>query len=144
MSDDEPELLVLRNATDSKIKRHIKIKADANLYDPQWETYFEKRWQLKMKSNLLGNWKLANIWESQKGLCLICHQKITLESKWDTHHIQLRCEGGNDNMSNLVMLHPNCHRQIHSQRLEVVKPVSVKRGFERLESCAVNATSTGS
>jgi RNA-directed DNA polymerase len=124
MPDNEPKLLILRNAMDSKIKRHIKIKADANPYDPQWETYFEKRWQLKMKSNLLGNWKLANIWEKQKGLCRNCHQKITLESRWDTHHIQPRCEGGSDNMSNLVMLHPNCHRQIHSQKLKVVKPAS--------------------
>ena len=120
----EPRLWSLRRASDSKIKRHIKIKADANPYDPQWEIYFEKRWQFKMRNHLLGNWKFSNIWESQSGLCSTCKQRITLESKWDIHHIQPRCKGGSDNTSNLVMVHPNCHRQIHSQKLKVVKLVS--------------------
>ncbi len=126
---DEPRLRSLRRASDSKIKRHIKIKADANPYDPQWEIYFEKRWQFKMKNNLRGNWKLCTIWENQNGLCSICKQKITLESKWETHHIQPRCEGGSDNISNLVMVHPNCHRQIHSQKLKVVKLASSGKGL---------------
>jgi RNA-directed DNA polymerase len=122
--DDKPELLTLHNATDSKIQRHIKIKADANPYDPQWEIYFENRLNLKMKNTFKGHWKLASIWGNQRGLCPICQQKITFESTWHTHHIQPRCEGGKDNISNLIMVHPNCHRQIHSQRLTVVKPAS--------------------
>ena len=65
-SDEKPELLILRTAADSKIQRHIKIKAEANPYDPQWEIYFEKRWVSKMKNTLKGNWKLANIWGNQQ------------------------------------------------------------------------------
>ena len=33
-----------------------------------------------------------------------------------------------DAMSNLVLLHPNCHRQIHSREVGAL-PAPVKRGF---------------
>ncbi len=82
-----------------------------------------------MKTTLKGNWKLANIWESQNGLCPICQQKITLESAWHTHHVQPRSKGGKDNVANLIMVHPNCHRQIHNQLLTVVKPAPCKKVF---------------
>jgi RNA-directed DNA polymerase len=126
-SDDEPIILSIYHAAHSKIKRHIKIKEEAHPFDPHWEIYFENRWKSKMKSTFKGSWKLANIWEKQKGLCPMCQQKITLESEWHCHHIQPRCEGGNNNMSNLAMLHPNCHRQLHSQKLTVVFPASQRR-----------------
>ncbi len=33
----------LTYAGDTRIRRHIKIRRDANPFDPQWRTYFEKR-----------------------------------------------------------------------------------------------------
>jgi hypothetical protein len=30
-------------ASDTKIKRHVKIRRDANPFDPQWRPYFEER-----------------------------------------------------------------------------------------------------
>jgi RNA-directed DNA polymerase len=58
---------------------------------------------------------------------VVCNQKLTEVSGWHVHHIQPKKNGGKDIISNLVMVHPNCHRQIHSQRLTVVKPVSEKK-----------------
>jgi RNA-directed DNA polymerase len=40
---DGPELMRLANAQDIKIRRHVKVKADANPYDPQWRSYFAGR-----------------------------------------------------------------------------------------------------
>ena len=37
----------LVNASDTPIRRHIKIRKDANPFDPDWTEYFEKRDQLK-------------------------------------------------------------------------------------------------
>jgi RNA-directed DNA polymerase len=103
----------LLNLTTIPIKRHIKIIAEANPYDPQWEQYFEKRLSLKMRSCLKANKKLLNIWQRQKGKCPNCNQDINLETEWETHHIVPRSQGGEDITSNLVMLHPNCHKQLH-------------------------------
>ncbi|WP_261298988.1 HNH endonuclease [Shewanella holmiensis] len=34
---------------------------------------------------------------------------------WNVHHIVERGKGGSDEMENLVLLHPNCHRQLHAR-----------------------------
>ncbi len=109
------------------IKRHRKIQSEANPYDPQWEEYFEKRLDVHMSANLQGKRKLLTLWKEQEGLCPICNQKITKLTGWHSHHITWRSKGGNERQENRVLLHPECHRQVHSQRLEVVKPRPVKR-----------------
>jgi RNA-directed DNA polymerase len=104
------------------IERHTKIKADANPYDPTWEMYFEERLGVKMVHNLKGKRQLIYLWKEQNGLCPVCHQKITKLTGWNNHHIVRRVDGGADRQENRVLLHPNCHRQVHSQGLSVVKP----------------------
>jgi RNA-directed DNA polymerase len=110
------------------IKRHVKIKGEANPYDPAWEEYFEKRLGVKMAHNLKGKRQLSALWKEQNGLCPICQQKITKLTGWHNHHLVWRVNGGKDTADNRVLLHPNCHRQVHSQRLEVVKPRPARGG----------------
>lgn len=125
-SDGKPKRMTLVKASDTAIRRHVKIKMDANPFDPQWETYFEDRLGLKMKENLKGRRLLLNLWLDQAGKCPVCDQKIERETGWHVHHILPKVKGGKDNLSNLALMHPNCHRQIHSQRLEVVKPAPAR------------------
>lgn len=112
----------LFDAMSIPIKRHVKIRAKANPYDPDWEIYFEQRLETKMRDTFKGETRWLNLWQAQQGLCPICRQKITPETGWHTHHITWRTHGGTDNLDNLVLLHPNCHRQVHSQDLTVTKP----------------------
>lgn len=121
----------LANAMDVAIKRHIKIKNGANPYDPEWEIYFEGRIGLNMLENLKERKRLLHLWFDQDGICPLCSQKITKESGWHIHHLIRRVDGGKDTMDNLVLLHPNCHDQVHSQSLKVSKPRPVKRGDGR-------------
>lgn len=111
------------------IKRHIKIRGEANPYNPEWETYFEHRLDVKMESDLKGRWQLLNIWREQNGICPVCDQKITRLTGWHSHHIVWRCHGGKDGSENRVLLHPNCHTQIHYGKLQVVKPRPSKRAL---------------
>lgn len=122
-------MLDLIEAADIPIKRHRKIKGEANPYDPEWESYFEERISRKMMDSLKGRKRLARLWESQNGRCLVCRQPITKITGWHVHHIIRRIDGGSNRNSNLVMLHPNCHMQVHSERLEVEKPASMIGGF---------------
>jgi len=41
--DGQPEMMKLVNPAYIKIRRHIKIKGNANPYDPKWEPYFNQR-----------------------------------------------------------------------------------------------------
>ncbi len=111
---------------DTPIRRHHKIKGDANPYDPAWEIYFEERLGVKMVANLKGKRQLLRLWKEQTGLCPVCHQKITKLTGWHNHHIIWRIYGGTDTAENRVLLHPDCHRQVHSLGLTIVKPRSAR------------------
>jgi RNA-directed DNA polymerase len=108
------------------IQRHTKVKGEANPYDPSWEPYFEERLGVKMAGTLIGRWTLRNLWLEQGGICPVCNQKITTVTGWHNHHILWRTHGGKDTTENRVLVHPNCHQQIHSQGLDVGKPRPAK------------------
>lgn len=116
--------LILRRAGDVPIKRHVKVKGTANPYDPQWEVYFEERLGVKMTHHLKGRRQLLYLWQQQDGLCSVCHQNITRLTGWHNHHVVWRTYGGSDTATNRVLLHPNCHRQVHNQSLDVAPPRS--------------------
>ena len=120
-------LVYLQRAIDVKIQRHTPIQGAANPFDPAWETYFEKRLDVKMERNLAGKRRLLNLWKEQRGLCPMCNQKITKITGWHSHHLIWRSKGGTDSVENRVLLHPNCHRQLHSQGLHVEKPCPIDR-----------------
>jgi RNA-directed DNA polymerase len=112
----------LFRASSVPIRRHTKIKGEANPYDPQWEPYFEARLGIRMAHNLKGRRYLLRLWKEQDGLCAGCHQRITKLTGWHSHHLVWRTHGGSDRAENRVLLHPNCHARVHSQGVTVVKP----------------------
>ena len=111
----KPRTIQLFKAADVPIKRHIKIKAAANPFLPEWESYFEERIALQMKDSLIGYDKLLRLWFNQDGICLQCSQKITRDTGWNLHHRVRVVDGGDDSMTNLILLHPVCHQQLHAQ-----------------------------
>ncbi|WP_460593484.1 HNH endonuclease [Escherichia coli] len=54
----------------------------------------------------------------------MCNQKITEITGWHSHHLLWRTHGGTNGVENRVLLHPNCHMQVHSQGVSVAKPRS--------------------
>ena len=109
----------LVTASDIPIRRHTKIRGDANPFNPDWEEYFEKRLGLQMKGNLRGRNKLLILWYMQEGLYPNCNDKITKETGWNIHQIQRKTGGGKGNVVNLMLLHPKCHRHMHSREKKV-------------------------
>jgi RNA-directed DNA polymerase len=92
-----------------KPQRHLKVKGDANPFDPGWEAYFQHRdRQLTLHASSLGR---ANILRQQHGRCPVCRQVIQREEALELHHRDGYHQ--NNRRVNLVLLHPNCHRQVH-------------------------------
>ncbi len=120
------ETVRLFRAAQTPIKRHTKIQAEANPFDPLWEVYFEKRLGVKVERTLQGKRQLLALWKQQKGLCPHCHQKITKLTGWHNHHKVWRSKGGGDLLENRVLLHPTCHQQLHSQGNTEVEPCPEK------------------
>jgi RNA-directed DNA polymerase len=117
-------------AASMPIKRHTKIRGQANPYDPEWEIYFEERLATKMAEDMTGHRQLLHLWAAQEGLCPICSQEITRKTGWHNHHITWRSKGGSDSADNRILLHPDCHRKVHSQHLHVEKPRPARRVSE--------------
>jgi RNA-directed DNA polymerase len=115
----------LIQAADTRYKPHTKIKGAANPFDPQWETYFEHRLDVKMADNLRGRRQLLRLWKEQHGICPVCQQKITKITGWNNHHILQRTLGGPGTNQNRVLLHPNCHQQLHNRHIPVEQPCPV-------------------
>jgi len=111
----KPHPIRLVNASDIPIKRHIKVKAAANPYDPTWEPYFEERLALQMKDSLQGYERLIKLWFNQNGRCPSCGEKISRETGWHLHHRKWLVNGGDDSLSNLSLMHPTCHQQLHAK-----------------------------
>jgi RNA-directed DNA polymerase len=107
--------ICLLEAERVSIRRHVKIRGEANPYDPAWERYFEERLFRKMQATLAGRERIAYLWREQGGRCGGCGQLLQEEEEWQVHHRIRRVDGGEDGLDNLELLHANCHRQIHSQ-----------------------------
>jgi RNA-directed DNA polymerase len=122
--DDEgkPTKVWLYYAKSTPIKRHVKVKGEANPYDPAYETYFEEREGAHMLETFRGTRTLRYLWYEQRGLCTLCHTKITRITGWRLHHCVSRVMGGSACATNRVLLHPECHDRVHRQRLSVSKP----------------------
>jgi RNA-directed DNA polymerase len=60
--EGKKNLLILKNASDTKIRRHIKIIAKANPFDPAYKEYFAKREEDRKKRRFLSsNTELAGL-----------------------------------------------------------------------------------
>ena len=98
-----------------RIVRHVKIKGEANPYDPRWEPYFERRLDMKMEANPRRRQQLLRLWIRQGGQCPECDNPITRMTGWRSHQIIWRVYGGTSNMSNRLLLHPGCHSRLHDR-----------------------------
>jgi RNA-directed DNA polymerase len=114
----------LAQAGATRIRRHVKVRGEANPYEPAWELYFEERLAAQMASTLAGRGTTRYLWLEQRGRCLVCGQPLTPEAGWHMHHLLWRSHGGDHDVDNLVLLHPNCHRQPYSEGLVVNKAAS--------------------
>jgi len=112
-----------------KIVRHRMIKGEANPYSYLWKNYFEQRQKKAWAMNPNHKGLMLRIWQKQEGRCPVCQQLIGGERQWDQHHVLPRKDGGTDKLDNLVLLHPTCHKQLHSNKA-VADSINTKIEFK--------------
>ncbi len=95
------------------IKRHIMVKGENSPFDPSLKDYWARRAISNAKTLLTpSSQKIAS---RQKFLCPICsmHMYNNKESI-DTHHLIYKSNGGKSTYANLILLHTECHKKVHS------------------------------
>ena len=130
VKDDKGNSTYVRlvKASDVPIRRHRKIRAEVNPFDPSWDEYFANRRGMLMDRQERKT--ASKLWKAQRGVCPICREHITESTGWEIHHVLPRALGGADALSNLMLLHTNCHWQVHSKAWNGELAAPVKRGSE--------------
>lgn len=106
----QPITLSLVSAVATRIVRHVRIKSDANPFDPAWDSYFAQRQATRMLERLQGRGFPKRLWQQQRGLCPGCGLPIIEDDRWVIRpRIPLQ-SGGARTFANLTMLHPTCLR----------------------------------
>jgi RNA-directed DNA polymerase len=118
----QPVEIRLLSASATPIRRHVKVRSDANPYDPAYETSFEKREGDHMRATFRGSRVLRFLWCEQRGLCPVGNTKITRLTGWRLHYCVPRVMGGSRSAENRVLLHPECHDRVHRLGVSVSKP----------------------
>lgn len=113
-STDDGYPKYLFHASDIKIRRHIKIKQDANPFDSRWEIYFERRERAKLLQSSKGKKQADNLLEGQNNLCALCKENISMEDSWEYHLKQHWIYGGSTQNYNLAIVHHSCHESLHA------------------------------
>ena len=76
------------------------------------------------KANIEYNDNLLSLYSAQKGKCKICGRELELEEIY-CHHIIPKELGGTDEYKNLIIVHTDIHKAIHStDENEVTKIIS--------------------
>ncbi len=104
------------------IQRHAKIKGNYNPFDPAWEQEGEMLRSRRMMNSLQYRREVARLYQQQRGQCAHCRLQITRESGWQDHYLLPRTQDGRKSTSNRVLLHPECHDQVHNLGITVCKP----------------------
>jgi RNA-directed DNA polymerase len=95
----------------TKIQRHIIVKTTSSPDDPLLKAYWEKRNRRQIAELVPSKQKMAR---KQNFVCPVCNQSLLNGEELHTHHIVPVEAGGEEKYRNLLLVHEDCHRQIHS------------------------------
>lgn len=104
---------------DIPIRRYISLKRGVRVYDASQQTieFFKKRAYINALDQI-HSIKVEKLFLRQKGICPTCEQPIEPEQiqtqQVHAHHVIPLTEDGDDKLSNLTLLHADCHRRLHS------------------------------
>lgn len=99
--------------TTVRISRHVKVKKDANPYDPAWQTYFAARNERQVRRMSPHRPIVRTLWARQQGLCPVCGLPLDImedegifQSDLAVH--ALKPTQGRTEPENLCLLHEVC------------------------------------
>jgi RNA-directed DNA polymerase len=100
------------------IVRFRKVKSGIRVYDGDNEArvYWDKR-SYTNGLNSIYSIQVERLFISQKGICPLCRRAITMDQIRDgeihTHHLNPRPTSDDHKLTNLRLLHNDCHGQLH-------------------------------
>jgi hypothetical protein len=88
-----------------------------------------------MRDSFRGSRVLRFLWYEQRGLCVLCQERITRITGWRLHHCVPRVMGGSTSAENRVLLHPECTAGSIASVFTFPNRVPSRAAFEGRLSC---------
>ena len=102
--EDNKNGMKLLTHTDTKIRRHTKVKGEKSPFDGDW-IY----WTARIGKHPEVSTKMATLLKEQKGRCNHCGHNFRDGDLLEIDHIIPKSKGGTDFYNNLQILHRHCH-----------------------------------
>ena len=98
-----------------------------------WDIKGRKERPIKIPKSILDLSKrtISKILKRANQGCMICGWN---NATCDIHHIIPKKQGGNNDNENLIVLCPNCHREVHCHKLEIPKDKNINLLFKNWTS----------
>jgi RNA-directed DNA polymerase len=119
---DKDRKATLRKFAWTKIVRHRLVPTTHSPDDPTLQDY----WRQRRAKPHVPDGRRRHLVQRQRGLCPVCHYHLDNGEGLHLHHVVPKQSGGTDDLANLRLVHPTCHRQIHSSSA----PLGVRRLLE--------------
>ncbi len=103
------------------IKIHTKVQGTKTPYDGDW-VY----WATRMARHPQVGTTTGKLLKKQQGKCNWCNLHFRSEDQLETDHILPLSQGGNDQLTNLQVLHRHCHHQ--KTAVDLSQPSGINRG----------------
>lgn len=136
---DKPSGKQIRRMNDTTIRRFVKVKKGKRVYDAEARDYWEHRDKVKAIGSIFTESKLVKtLFMEQNGKCLYCKEPViqtdVQSSNIHIHHMTPRSESGDWKLSNLRLLHADCHSELHGNisRQDMARFMSNKIDYLRL------------
>jgi RNA-directed DNA polymerase len=94
----------LRFHSDTKIKRHVKVKGRRSPYEKDW-----MYWSARLGHHPEVSTRVGKLLKRQEGKCLRCGLRLREGERLEVDHIIPRSNGGRDGYCNWQLLHGHCH-----------------------------------
>ncbi len=104
---------------DVPIQRYTSLRDGVRIHDGnlKTQTFWKKREYINALDQIYSV-RMEKLIKRQKGICPTCNESMTAEQikarQVHAHHRVPRSENGDDQLSNLTLLHSDCHQLIHS------------------------------
>ena len=96
------------------ITRFTKVTGRNSPYDPALKEYWRERKKRQVGRETYAKQRLMLLQRQEYG-CALCRVQFTAGEVIETDHINLKSQGGTDDLSNKRLVHPWCHRQRHQK-----------------------------
>lgn len=96
-------------------ERHTLVKGTSSKDDPSLVSYWENRRKKVTPYQAGFTGRKAQLYKQQSGICPLCRQPLNREEEVHEHHQVPRCQGGKDELQNLLLVHLFCHQQAHQR-----------------------------